>query len=115
MEAGKILRHYLVDTLNFSMFKKMTGLGVIKRLNAIFKNENVTQISQNIYDLIYGAKDKTGKRTKGIDKAEFALQLLYNKDPQKITPPSYIAEALQWLEDSLVQREDGDFAPDKEA
>lgn len=100
---------------NFSMFKKMTGLGVIKRLNAIFKNENVTQISQNIYDLIYGAKDKTGKRTKGIDKAEFALQLLYNKDPQKITPPSYIAEALQWLEDSLVQREDGDFAPDKEA
>ena len=63
---------------------------------------------------IYGVKDKDGRRKKGIDKAEFALQLLYNKDPQKIAPPSYIAEALQWLEDSLIQREDEDFASEGE-
>ena len=63
----------------------------------------------------HGAKDENNKRQKGIDKAEFALQLLYNKDPQNIVPPSYIAEALQWLEDSLIQREDGDFASEGEA
>ena len=40
--------------------------------------------------------------------------VLYNKDPQKIAPPSYIAEALQWLEDSLIQREDEDFASEGE-
>ena len=80
------------------------------KLRAIFKDEDPAKISKGVYDLIYGIKGEDGKRKKSIDKAEFALQLLYNKDPQKIIPPSYIAEALQWLENSLIQREDNDFA-----
>ncbi len=100
---------------NFNMFKTLKGLGTIKKLRAIFKDENADKISTGVYKLIYGAKDENDKRQKGIDKAEFALQLLYNKDPQSITPPSYIAEALRWLEDSLIQREDGDFASEEEA
>jgi len=96
------------------MFKTLKGLGAIKKLRAIFKDEDPAKISKGVYELIYGVKDKDGRRKKGIDKAEFALQLLYNKDPQKIAPPSYIAEALQWLEDSLIQREDEDFASEGE-
>lgn len=99
---------------NYYMFKTLKGLGAIKKLRAIFKDEDPAKISKGVYDLIYGVKDKDGRRKKGIDKAEFALQLLYNKDPQKIAPPSYIAEALQWLEDSLIQREDEDFASEGE-
>ncbi len=100
---------------NFKTFKTLKGLGAIKKLRAIFNNEDADKISKSVYELIYGATDGKGNRKKGIDKAEFALQLLYNKDPQKIIPPSYIAEALQWLEDSLIQREDGDFVSEEEA
>lgn len=100
---------------NFKMFKNLKGTGTIKKLRAIFKEDDAHKIAMGVYDLIYGVKDENGKRKKGIDKAEFALQLLYNKDPEKIVPPSYISEALQWLEDSLIQREDGDFASGEEA
>lgn len=100
---------------NFSMFKTMKGNGAIKKIRAIFKDENVEKISQDVYTLIYGSTDTTGKRKKGnLDKAEFALQLLYNKEPKQITPPRYIAEALKWLEESLIQRDDGDFASTEE-
>ena len=99
---------------NFKMFKTLKGLGTIKKLRTIFKNEDADKISKSVYELIYGATDGN-TRKKGIDKAEFALQLLYNKDPQKITPPSYIAEALHWLEDSLIRREDRDFVSEEEA
>lgn len=100
---------------NFLMFKTMKGNGAIKKLRAIFKNENAEKIAQGVYELIYGGIDADGKRKKGsLDKAEFALQLLYNKDPKQIAPPQYIAEALKWLEDSLIQREDGDFISNEE-
>jgi len=100
---------------NFATFKTLRGLGAIKKIRNIFKQENAEEIAQNVYELIYGGADANGKRKKGsLDKAEFALQLMYNKDPKSITPPQYIAEALKWLEDSLIKREDGDFASSKE-
>lgn len=100
---------------NFATFKTLQGLGAIKKIRNIFKQENADEITKNVYELIYGSTDADGKREKGsLDKAEFALQLLYNKDPKSIIPPQYISVALEWLEDSLIKREDEDFASSKE-
>lgn len=38
---------------------------------------------------------------KGAKKAEFALELLYSEEPQKLTTPRYIKEGLDWLEIKL--------------
>ena len=68
------------------------------------------KIRREVYKLIYGTVAKNGQRKKGLlDKAEFALELLFSKDPKAIEPPHYIAEALKWLQDILVANESCDF------
>lgn len=100
---------------NFETFKTLTGIGGIKKLRTVFKTENVEEIARKVYELIYGAVDEKGKKKKGsLDKAEFALQLLYNKDPKNISPPQYIAEALSWLQSALLEKETGDFLSSEE-
>jgi hypothetical protein len=38
-------------------------------------------------------------------KAEMALELLYLKEPNELTPPKYIAEGLEWLQDKLKNKD----------
>lgn len=95
---------------NYELFKKLKGLGNIKRIRNILKNEDEEKIRKEVYKLIYGTVAKNGQRKKGLlDKAEFALELLFSKDPKAIEPPHYIVEALKWLQDILVANESCDF------
>jgi Predicted ATP-dependent endonuclease of the OLD family len=95
---------------NFDVFKKLQGDGSIKKLKSIFKEEDATQLPIEVYELIYGSD----KRKTTMKKAEFALDLLYNKDPKSIKPPHYIAEALEWLQKVLLEKDDGDFLESEE-
>ncbi len=85
---------------NFESFKSIKGKGLIRKFKNAFITENSTQISQEIYKAV---------ENKNAHKAEFALDILYNKDPQNIAIPLYIAEGLEWLENEISSKEDNDF------
>ena len=85
---------------NFDTFKTMKGIGLIKKFKSAFNTENETQISTNIYNAV---ENTTAK------KAEFALDMIYNRDPQSIVIPAYIAEALEWLEKEISSKDNNDF------
>ena len=85
---------------NFESFKSMKGNGLIKKLKNAFKPENATTIPQDVYNAI---------KSKSVDKAEFALDMIFNKDPQNIVIPAYIAEGLEWLENEISSKDNSDF------
>lgn len=85
---------------NFDSFKYMKGNGLIKKFRTAFKSENETQISTDVYNAV---------ESKNANKAEFALDMIYNKNPQNIVIPAYIADALEWLEKEVSSKENNDF------
>lgn len=85
---------------NFDSFKSMKGNGLIKKFRNAFKTENATTIPQDVYDAI---------KSKSVDKAEFALDVIFNKNPQNIVIPEYIAEGLEWLEKEIASKNSSDF------
>lgn len=85
---------------NFYSFKNMKGNGLIKKFKNAFKTENAATISQDVYNAI---------KSKSVDKAEFALYMIFNKDPQNIVIPTYIAEGLEWLEKEIISKDNNDF------
>lgn len=85
---------------NFDTFKTMKGIGLIKKFKSAFNTENETKISTNIYSAVESTTAK---------KAEFALDMIYNRDPQSIVIPAYIAEALEWLEKEISAKDNNDF------
>lgn len=90
---------------NFKYFKKAPGLGGIKKIRKAFTDENPEAIKKAVYETIYG---KYGKKST-FDKAEFALDLLMNKEPQSLKVPEYIAESLSGLSEYLTARNKRDF------
>jgi hypothetical protein len=48
------------------------------------------------------------------DKAEFALELLFSDDVEKLNIPAYIEHGLLWLKEQL-ERKDADLAPKTDA
>ena len=85
---------------NFESFKSMNGNGLIKKFKKAFKTENATTIPQDVYNAI---------KSKSVDKAQFALDMIFNKDPQNIEIPVYIAEGLKWLENEILSKGNNDF------
>lgn len=85
---------------NFDTFKTMKGIGLIKKFKSAFNTENETKISTNIYSAVESTTAK---------KAEFALDMIYNRDPQSIVIPVYISEALEWLEKEISAKDNNDF------
>lgn len=85
---------------NFSGFKSMKGNGLIKKFKDAFKTENAINIQQDVYNAV---------KSKSVDKAEFALDMIFNKDPQNIIIPVYITEGLEWLEGELSSKDNNDF------
>jgi predicted ATP-dependent endonuclease of OLD family len=49
--------------------------------------------------------DKLFAAVRALDKAGFALDLLYLQDPLSLNVPAYIHEGLSWLQDRLQERE----------
>ncbi len=85
---------------NLYLFKSIRGNGLIKKFKNAFSKEDATLISQKVYDAV------TEKNAK---KADFALDLIFSKDPSMIVIPHYISEGLAWLEDVLINYDSGDF------
>lgn len=85
---------------NFESFKTMKGNGLIKKFKSAFKSEDESRIAADIYSSI---------KSKSAKKAEFALDVIYNKDPKTIRVPKYIAEGLEWLQRELSSKDNNDF------
>jgi hypothetical protein len=62
------------------------------------KKDDLKEFVKDTYTII---NDKQAK------KAEFALDVLYFEDPQKIKTPSYIKEGLDWIEEQLKSNKQG--------
>lgn len=62
------------------------------------KKDDLKELVKDTYTII---NDKQAK------KAEFALDVLYFEDPQKIKTPSYIKEGLDWIEEQLKSNKQG--------
>jgi len=78
----------------FELFKSIDGKGLIKKFNQILSTvTNPDDLAKGIYECV----DKGSK-------AEFALELLYLNDPQKLNVPRYISEGLEWLQEKLKKK-----------
>ena len=76
----------------------MTGTGMIKKFHdATTEAGNVPELGERLRSALDAGQ-----------KAEFALDLLFLDDADKLQPPSYIAEGLKWLERHLVKTK-GDY------
>ena len=85
---------------NFDFFKgrKATGLaGSFQRIADDPKNASELALS-------------VAQAIEGGDKAEFALELLFSDDVEKLSVPSYIEHGLLWLKEQL-ERKEADLAP----
>ncbi len=84
---------------NYELFKNLSfkdddAGNLVKEVNAsIGKAKTFEDLHKGVY--------KALREGKSDQKAEFALDLIYNIDPAKLTIPSYIAEGLDWLKDLL--------------
>ena len=85
---------------NFDFFKGRKGTGLASKF-------------RDIADTVKDADDLTAKVILAIgngDKAEFALDLLFSDDLEKLSVPDYIEHGLLWLKEQL-ERKEADLAP----
>lgn len=81
-----------------------------------FKGRKATGLAgkfQKIADDVKDADDLAVRVAQAIehgDKAEFALELLFSDDVEKLNLPAYIEHGLLWLKEQL-ERKDADLAP----
>lgn len=78
---------------SFAEMEKVTGL-MEKFRKAIVENKSGAALSKALYDHLHT----------NAKKAEFALDLLEVKDPEKLIVPSYLAEGLGWLQSQLRRK-----------
>lgn len=86
------------DSLALTNMELLRGydepVGLLKKLTAALTKDTLQDASRDMF-----ANLKNGC------KAEMALELLYLTEPEKVEPPAYIADGLQWLEDALDARQ----------
>lgn len=78
---------------NIDLFNSLTGTGLINVFNDFVKNK---KDFAELHAALYAELHK-----KNVKKAEFALDLIYSVEPEKIIVPPYISEGLIWLEKQL--------------
>lgn len=98
--AGEALANTFEDALvyeNIDLFAAMDGSGLMGRIRHSLDE------AIDLADLAKRLGDDLGKG----GKAEFAMELLYGDDVEKLKVPAYIANGLLWLADQLKRKEDG--------
>ncbi len=82
---------------NYELFKdievKDAGSLVEKAQNILDSSTSFDDLHEKIYNMLRDGKSD--------QKAEFALDVIYEIDPDDITIPPYIDEGLKWLQDYL--------------
>jgi hypothetical protein len=80
---------------NITFFRELSeSTGLTKKMSDALLKSTLSEAMTEMFD----ALDK-GK------KAEMALELLYLKEPNELTPPKYIAEGLEWLQEKLKNKD----------
>lgn len=82
---------------NADVFKNLDGSGLIKKFRDSLTKSNLT-----VDTLKADIREALSKGS----KAEFALDLLFHKDPKDFAIPTYIEEGLEWLEDQVARHLD---------
>lgn len=78
---------------NIEMFKSITATsGLLKKMVNAANENDIKTSAEKAYEAINSVSAK---------KAEFALDVLYFKDPEELKVPLYIKEGLNWLENVL--------------
>ncbi len=84
---------------NRLIFQALTqGKGLLKKMISAANETDIEKSGQLMYDCI----TETGAK-----KAEFALELFYIEEPNKLKTPDYIKEGLDWLESKLISQKTG--------
>ncbi len=80
---------------NIEFFRSANGLGLVKKFReAVESGKSILELQTALLHALDGAT-----------KAEFALDMLYSKDPASIQVPRYIDRGLKWLQNILAQRQ----------
>lgn len=83
---------------NRNIFQKLSvTTGLLGKMISSAKETDIEKSAKEMYDSI---------TAKGVKKAEFALELLYFEEPNKLKTPKYIKEGLDWLEKRLSTKKD---------
>jgi len=84
---------------NRVIFQRLTTTsGLLGEMITSAKQENIKESAKDMYNAI---------TAQGAKKAEFALELLFFEEPNKLSTPNYINEGLDWLEFKLGTKKDG--------
>ena len=93
----EILARTFEDALvyeNIDIFKTLNGNGLIKKIKELVtKYTTPDELSKKMFDTL--------KDSKSNAKAEFALELLFWKEPEALKVPTYIREGLEWLQSEV--------------
>ena len=90
----EILARTFEDALvyeNIDIFKTLTGNGLIKKIKNALRTKKTPD---DLTSAMFKALEKA-------DKAEFALELLFWKEPEALKVPTYIQEGLEWLQSEV--------------
>ena len=94
---GEAIPYTFEDSLalsNLALFRRYAKpVGLLKKLQTALGEETLEDASKEMF----------ANLEKG-SKAEMALDLLYLSEPDQLEAPSYIADGLKWLENSLEAR-----------
>jgi predicted ATP-dependent endonuclease of OLD family len=86
---------------NRTIFNKLPdSIGLLGKMISASKETDIKHSSKSMYLAI---------TAKGVKKAEFALELLFLDESNKLQTPKYIKEGLNWLESKLSTKNDGLF------
>ena len=86
---------------NLPLFKGLNGDGLIKKFKEIINTKNNAEdIGKDMFDALRNG-----------EKAKFALELLWLKEPTELNVPTYIQEGLAWLQDQLERKQKDAFLP----
>jgi hypothetical protein len=80
---------------NLKLFKARTGdTGLIKKMAEGVNKPSISEACEALYEAL----------SKNSKKAEMALELLYTTEPNQLTPPKYIADGLDWVQEQLKSK-----------
>lgn len=75
---------------NIELFKKLeNSIGMVKKMHLACKKPTLDECCQQLYNELKGVK------------AQMALDLLFDVEPQKLLIPEYIKQGFEWLEKEL--------------
>ena len=90
---------------NYDLFKNLKESDIGDDAGSLVKKVNVVLNAEKSFDELHKQIYDALRKGKSDQKAEFALDLIYTVDPDKLSVPIYISEGLEWLQTVLRPEE----------